>query len=128
MNSATASVYRFDDLNLGPRLCYVKPHCRQVQPDLRIYESSMNFAVVVPELGAGGLPLRISAWFVDPGDLVEAGDRLFEVLMAGITCDVAAKSAGRLSKIEKNLDSEVHPGETVAWIEIAPTDGISPDA
>lgn len=78
----------------------------------------MKTAVVVPELGAG-LPLRISAWFVDPGDSVEAGDRLFEVLMAGITCDVAATCAGRISQIERPIDAEVRTGDTVAWIEPA---------
>jgi len=80
----------------------------------------MKLPVVVPDLGTAGLPLKISAWFVDPGDSVEAGDRLFEVLMAGITCDIAATCAGQLAKIEKALDSEVHSGETVAWIETSP--------
>jgi len=86
----------------------------------------MATAVTVPELGAAGSPLKISAWFVDPGDSVEEGDRLFEVLIAGITCDVAATCAGRLIRIEKSLDSEVRTGETVAWIETESTGACAP--
>lgn len=80
----------------------------------------MATAITVPELGTAGSPLKISAWFVDPGDSVEVGDRLFEVLIAGITCDVAATCAGRVTRIDKPIDAEVRTGQTVAWIETAP--------
>jgi pyruvate/2-oxoglutarate dehydrogenase complex dihydrolipoamide acyltransferase (E2) component len=73
--------------------------------------------VVVPDLGSAGHELRISAWFVDPGDAVEQGDRLFEVQISGITCDVAAECDGRLARIERDLDALVAPGDVVAWIE-----------
>jgi pyruvate/2-oxoglutarate dehydrogenase complex dihydrolipoamide acyltransferase (E2) component len=73
--------------------------------------------VRIPDLGAGGQPQRLSAWFVDPGELLERGDRLFEVLIGGVTCDVAAEIGGRLSRIEKPLDAPVSPGDVAAWIE-----------
>lgn len=73
--------------------------------------------VIVPDLGSAGHALRISAWFVDPGDAVEQGDRLYEVQISGITCDVAAEKTGRLSRIEKDLDVLVVPGDVVAWLE-----------
>jgi pyruvate/2-oxoglutarate dehydrogenase complex dihydrolipoamide acyltransferase (E2) component len=73
--------------------------------------------VTVPELGSAGHVLRISAWFAEVGDPIAEGDRLFEVLISGITSDVAAECAGRLARIEKDLDAVVAPGDTVAWIE-----------
>lgn len=73
--------------------------------------------VVVPDVAAGTHELRISAWFAEPGDAIDEGDRLFEVLISGVTCDVAAKQSGRLARIEKDLDAVVVPGDVVAWID-----------
>jgi pyruvate/2-oxoglutarate dehydrogenase complex dihydrolipoamide acyltransferase (E2) component len=90
-----------------------------VKRDLHAWGCAMDMpiAVTVPDLKTGEMPLRISAWFVDPGNAVEEGDRLFEVLLPGVTCDVAATCAGTLLRIEKTIDAEVRIGETVAWIE-----------
>jgi pyruvate/2-oxoglutarate dehydrogenase complex dihydrolipoamide acyltransferase (E2) component len=77
----------------------------------------MSTPVTIPDLGSAEHELRISAWFAEPGDSIEQGDRLFEVLIGGITCDVAAECTGRLARIEKDLDAIVAPGDVVAWIE-----------
>jgi pyruvate/2-oxoglutarate dehydrogenase complex dihydrolipoamide acyltransferase (E2) component len=73
--------------------------------------------VVVPDLGTAGEPVSLSAWFVEPGESVEAGEPLFEVALPGITCDVAAPVSGRVSRLVKEIDALVSPGDTVAWIE-----------
>lgn len=75
--------------------------------------------IILPDLGAGDQPLRLSAWFVEPGDEVEPGDRVVEVLVAGMTCDIPSPAAGRISRLEKELDANVHPGDVLAWIEPA---------
>jgi pyruvate/2-oxoglutarate dehydrogenase complex dihydrolipoamide acyltransferase (E2) component len=54
----------------------------------------MRADIVLPELGA--IPVVLSAWFADPGDLVFEGDRLVEVLVGGATFDVAAPATGCL--------------------------------
>jgi len=73
--------------------------------------------VRIPDLGAGGLPMVISAWFVEPGDDVERGDPLLEICIPGVTCDIAAPVAGRVRAVERDLDSPVRAGEIVAWVE-----------
>lgn len=73
--------------------------------------------VYLPDLGVGQAALRVSSWFSEPGDEVESGESLLEVLTSGITCDVAAPCSGRLMKIERAVEAEVHAGEIVAWIE-----------
>src|SRR5262249_26357385 len=75
--------------------------------------------VTIPDLGAAGLSMRVSAWFVDPGDDIAVGESLLEVLVSGMTCDVPALCAGRLARIDKAIDAPVSPGDTVAWIEPA---------
>jgi pyruvate/2-oxoglutarate dehydrogenase complex dihydrolipoamide acyltransferase (E2) component len=75
--------------------------------------------VRIPDLGAGGLPLVISAWFVEADDPVEPGDPLLEVCLPGVTCDVAATVAGRVAAVERDLDAPVREGDIVAWIQTA---------
>jgi len=53
-------------------------------------------------LDTAGEPLSLSAWFVEPGESVEAGEPLFEVALPGITCDVAAPVSGRVSRLVKS--------------------------
>ena len=84
--------------------------------------------VIVPELGTSGSPLTISSWFVEPGDSVLAGDTLLEVLLPGITCDIAAPVSGCLDRIERDVDSSVQTGDILAWIIPVPADAVSDDA
>ena len=76
--------------------------------------------IVLPDVGAEQHVLHVSSWFIEVGDWVEAGDRALEVLMSGVTCDVPCPCAGRLVRIEKEMDSVVHPGDVLAWIEPSP--------
>lgn len=77
----------------------------------------MRTPVVLPDLRTGDEPVRISAWLVDPGDTVAEGDRLVEVLIRGITFDVASPTDGQLTKIVRPFDALVTTGDVLAWIE-----------
>lgn len=72
--------------------------------------------VRLPELGADE-PVRISCWLVEAGDAVDAGDRLVELLVSGMTFDVPAPAAGVLQRIEKGFDAVVQTGDVLGWIE-----------
>ena len=80
----------------------------------------MTTAILLPELGTGGERIRVSSWLVEPGDAVEVGDRVVEVLMRGITFDVSSHAAGVITRIEKPFDSEIAPGDVLGWIEEGP--------
>jgi pyruvate dehydrogenase E2 component (dihydrolipoamide acetyltransferase) len=77
----------------------------------------MRIAVILPELGAGEDELRVSCWLVDLGDVVEAGDRIVEILCDGVTFDVIAEQSGTVNRIEKPLESVVRAGDVLGWIE-----------
>jgi len=77
----------------------------------------MATPIVLPDLGTGDEEVRVSCWLVDPGDEVETGDRVVEVLIKGITFDVSAPVSGILSKIEKSLDARIVTGDILGWIE-----------
>ncbi len=80
----------------------------------------MATAILLPELCTGDETIRVSAWLVDPGDAVEVGDRVVEVLVRGMTFDVSSLAAGVITRIEKPLDSEIAPGKVLGWIEESP--------
>ena len=82
----------------------------------KVLTSIMLMPIVLPDLGTE-TEIRISSWLVDLGDHVEAGDRVAEVLMRGITFDVSASAAGILTVIVKPLDAVVRAGDTLGWIE-----------
>jgi pyruvate/2-oxoglutarate dehydrogenase complex dihydrolipoamide acyltransferase (E2) component len=75
--------------------------------------------VVLPDLGTDGAAVRVSAWFVEPGDDVEAGESILEVVTPGLTCDVCSPVAGRIDRLVGALDALVLPGDVVAWLEPA---------
>lgn len=79
-------------------------------------ESTTRVPVKVPEIGSGDEPLRISAWLVDIGQTVIAGDRILEVLIPGITFDIEAPQTGLLVEITRPVDAVVQSGDIVAWI------------
>lgn len=76
--------------------------------------------IVLPDVGAQGAALRVSAWFVEPGDSVEAGESVLEVMIPGVTCDVPAPVSGAIARLERQLDALVAPGDIVAWIAPSP--------
>lgn len=77
----------------------------------------MSDPVIVrcPDLGATG-PLRVSAWLAGEGETVRKGDRLVELLLPGLTYDVAAPLEGRLVEIRATTDSYVGPGDLLGCI------------
>ncbi|MBI3864444.1 MAG: hypothetical protein HY290_21390 [Planctomycetia bacterium] len=75
-----------------------------------------SVAIVIPDVGAGGAVLRVSAWYVEPGDSVDAGEPVLEVMIPGVTCDVPAPIAGTITRLDRPLDAVVAPGDVVAWI------------
>jgi pyruvate/2-oxoglutarate dehydrogenase complex dihydrolipoamide acyltransferase (E2) component len=77
----------------------------------------MRIPVILPELGAGDEEMRVSCWLVDLGDEIGEGDRIVEILIDGVTFDLAAEQSGTLTRIEKPLDSVVRTGDTLGWIE-----------
>lgn len=73
--------------------------------------------VYVPDLGAAEL-VRISAWLVEVGETVVEGDRLVELLMPGVTYDIAAPATGRLVEVRSPLNATVATGDVLGRIEV----------
>ena len=74
--------------------------------------------ITLPELGAGEQLVRVSTWLTQIGEEVAGGEAVVEVLLRGITFDVAAPSSGRLRRIGLFENDVVATGDTLGWIEI----------
>ena len=84
-----------------------------------LHPESVSIPVVLPDLGTAGAAVRVSAWFVELGDDVDAGDPILEVVTPGLTCDVCSPASGRIDRLVSAIDASVLPGDVVAWLEPA---------
>lgn len=78
----------------------------------------MRAEIVLPDLGL--TPIRLSVWFAEPGEFVYIGDRLVEVLAAGVTFDVPAPATGRLAERHALPDDLLSAGQILGAIDISP--------
>ncbi len=76
----------------------------------------MRAEVILPDIGAA--PVRLSAWLVDPGDVVYEGDRLVEVLVGGATFDVPAPATGRLAETLVLRGDALHVGQVLGLVDV----------
>jgi pyruvate/2-oxoglutarate dehydrogenase complex dihydrolipoamide acyltransferase (E2) component len=74
-------------------------------------------SVLTPDLGCAE-PVRVSAWLVEVGETVREGDRLVELLLPGVTYDVAAPATGRLVEVRSPLNATVATGNVLGEIEV----------
>ena len=75
----------------------------------------MRKPLLMPDVGAASAV--ISAWFVEPGERVYAGDRLVELLVGGATIDVSAAEAGVFAERAAASETRVTPGQGLGYIE-----------
>jgi pyruvate/2-oxoglutarate dehydrogenase complex dihydrolipoamide acyltransferase (E2) component len=75
----------------------------------------MPTPVTMPDLGVSRAVL--SLWFVEPGSMVEEGERLLEILAGAATFDLAAPASGRLVECCARPTDRVLPGQVLGYIE-----------
>ncbi len=80
-------------------------------------ESSGWHPIVLPDLGANEQPIRVSTWLTQIGEEVVAGEAIVEVLLKGITFDVAAPVSGQLRRIDRFENDVIRPGDVLGWLE-----------
>jgi pyruvate/2-oxoglutarate dehydrogenase complex dihydrolipoamide acyltransferase (E2) component len=99
----------------------------------------MGANVIMPQLGETVAEGKIVSWFKKVGDVVKAGDRLFEVETDKVTIDVEAIDAGTISEIRVGDGATAPVGAVVAVlgnaaaakapvVETAPAGKIAPPA
>lgn len=82
--------------------------------------------ILVPDVGAVGERLRICAWHVAPGEMVDLDETVLEVQFGGAVVEISAPCRGKLVGPIQRVNQVVLPGEPVGVIE--PICLQSPDA
>ncbi len=73
--------------------------------------------IVLPEIGAGELSVRVSSWLTELGEEILAGEAVVEMLIKGMTFDVEAPVSGTLRRIDCFENHSVVASEVLGWIE-----------
>ncbi len=73
--------------------------------------------LIVPDVGAVGMPLAVSLWLVPEGAVVLEGDRVVELVCGGATLDLEAPVSGRLVRQLVDEDAPVTAGTVIAEFE-----------
>lgn len=74
----------------------------------------MIYEVVVPDLGATGDGMQLTAWLVKPDDFVKAGSPLFAVTTDKADVEVEAFRDGYIRRILVDVGSPIRLGTIVA--------------
>ncbi|MCA9015159.1 MAG: lipoyl domain-containing protein [Planctomycetaceae bacterium] len=82
----------------------------------------MPTPIVVPALGNAQRRLTVSLWLTRVGEPVVTGDRVVELLIAGVTFDVVSPCTGVVVACECQPGVEVEAGTVLGWIEPAVAD------
>ena len=73
--------------------------------------------VILPDLGLGDQPLRLSLWLVAPGSRVAQRQPILEVLAGAATVDLPAPADGILVEVLVDEDEPISVGQPLAIIE-----------
>ena len=76
----------------------------------------MSSPILVPQLECEDQRLSVSLWLMRVGEEVNQGDRIVELLIPGVTFDVAAPCSGILASCDCRPGDEVHEGAVLGWI------------
>jgi len=75
--------------------------------------------VKLPDLGEdAGNEARVAFWYVDPGERVEEGDDLVQMLTDKATFDVPSPASGKVAELVADEDQEVKVGETLCRLQV----------
>jgi pyruvate/2-oxoglutarate dehydrogenase complex dihydrolipoamide acyltransferase (E2) component len=76
--------------------------------------------VIVPELDSPTSPVQFVQWLVDPGTTLHTGDRIAELLVAGVVFHLSAPVDGVLSRATVRAHTPVGIGDVLGWIAATP--------
>lgn len=73
--------------------------------------------IKLPEIGEGVTEATIVQWNAKPGDHLNKGDLLVEIMTDKVNVEVEAETSGTLKEILAKADDEIRIGEIIARIQ-----------
>jgi 2-oxoglutarate dehydrogenase E2 component (dihydrolipoamide succinyltransferase) len=78
----------------------------------------LSVPITIPDLG-GNEELTLAAWLKAPGERVEAGEVVAEVLTEKVNTEITAPSAGVVDQLLVEEGERVEAGQTIAILREA---------
>lgn len=78
---------------------------------------SDRIPVITPDLHAGPDPVVLGQWHAEPGDRVNAGDALLELVIPGLTVSVNCPADGVLIEFCRHAGAVLQAGEILARVD-----------
>jgi pyruvate/2-oxoglutarate dehydrogenase complex dihydrolipoamide acyltransferase (E2) component len=78
----------------------------------------MSYPVLVPDQ-TGGSEITLSAWLVQPGGRVEAGDIIAEIMTEKVNVEITSPVSGTIESLLVGEGEMVHPGQMIAEVNEA---------
>ncbi len=72
--------------------------------------------LIVPDLDLPGVPISLSAWLVNVGDLVVEGDRVAELLAGEVTFDLESPVTGIVVEKFVQLEEPLTVGQEIGTV------------
>ena len=79
----------------------------------------MNNKIILPELGDGIIKATVACWHAKPGDYINAGDDIVEVVTDKATFNIEAPCAGKLKTIDVAEGKDGLVGGVLGTIDFA---------
>jgi pyruvate/2-oxoglutarate dehydrogenase complex dihydrolipoamide acyltransferase (E2) component len=76
----------------------------------------MRESIIVPDLGMASV--KLSVWYVKPGETLFAGDRVVELLLGSATFDIVAAHSGTLLEQYAWPEDQLTTGQMLGSIEV----------
>ena len=76
----------------------------------------MSQEIVVPELGALTSEITLGAWLKQPGERVEAGEVVAELITEKVNTEIQAPTSGTVEALLVNEGDIVQVGQAIALI------------
>jgi pyruvate/2-oxoglutarate dehydrogenase complex dihydrolipoamide acyltransferase (E2) component len=78
----------------------------------------VNYPVLVPD-STGGSEIYLSAWLVRPGERVEAGDIIAEIMTEKVNLEITAPVSGTIESLMVGEGQLVNAGQMIAEVNEA---------
>ncbi len=85
---------------------------------MNVPAAQRRVSLVVPDLGLGDAAVTVSLWLVPKGRVVQAGERVVELVSGAATIDLGAPVTGRLVVQLVDEDDPVAVGVALAEFEV----------
>lgn len=79
-------------------------------------DAADQIPIIVPDQFSDSASCTISVWFVEEGESVRQNERLYELLIPGMSVEIVAAQSGTLVEVVHYRNATVEAGDIIGWV------------